>query len=332
MHSAARKRNVFAGFVALVIAAYYCYFNTAFVANDYGSYRPVWPLLLDVLVFVPLVYYIIFHPAPKQLLTASAAIAAGGLLIGRLLSYGQDTGLAKYSLILIAAEVALELYLLALLVPRVRQMLRTSSNIDAVMESAVRSKIALFEVRIWYYALFMRDGSRLQFRGEQHFRYDTNNGNASNQFGMIMMMLFEMPLSHVLLYFTVEESWVAWTVTLLTLWGLLYFVAEYRATRWRPISLDGDALIVRSGVLAADRVVPYAMVALVDTCTDDVRRQPGILRFRQMGVLNVRVQLREGSALPNLWGRLTPVSAIYLSLDQPGQFIDALRTRTAAPR
>ena len=85
-------------------------------------------------------------------------------------------------------------------------------------------------------------------------------------------------------------------------------------------------------MLAADRVVPYAMVALVDTCTDDVRRQPGILRFRQMGLLNVRVQLREGSALPNLWGRLTPVSAIYLNLDQPGQFIDALRTRTASPR
>lgn len=331
MHSATGKRNVFAGCVALVIAAYYFYFNTAFVANDYGAYRPVWPLLLDVLVSVPLLYYLIFRPAPKQMLTAWAAIAAGGLLLGRLLSYGQDTGLVKYSLVLIAAEVALELYLLAHLLPRVRNMLRTNRNIDEVMETAVRSKIGLFEVRIWYYALFLRDGSRLQYRGEQHFRYDRNNGNASDQFGLIMLMLFEMPLSHLLLYFTVQASWVAWTATLLNLWGLLYFVAEYRATRWRPISLDADALIVRNGVLAADRVVPYAMLASVDSCTDEVSRQPGILRFRQMGVLNVRLQLREGSRLPNLWGRLTPVSAIYLNLDQPGQFIEALRARTLLP-
>lgn len=41
MHSATGKRNVFAGCVALVIAAHYFYFNTAFVANDYGAYRPV---------------------------------------------------------------------------------------------------------------------------------------------------------------------------------------------------------------------------------------------------------------------------------------------------
>ena len=277
---------------------------------------------------MPLLYYLIFRPAPKQMLTAWAAIAAGGLLLGRLLSYGQDTGLVKYSLVLIAAEVALKLYLLAQLLPRVRNMLRTSRNIDEVMETAVRSKIGLFEVRIWYYALFLRDGSRLQYRGEQHFRYDRNNGNASDQFGLILLMLFEMPLSHLLLYFTVQPSWVAWTATLLNLWGLLYFVAEYRATRWRPISLDADALIVRNGVLAADRVVPYAMLASVDSCTDEVRRQPGILRFRQMGVLNVRLQLREGSRLPNLWGGLKPVSAIYLNLDQPGQFIEALRVRT----
>jgi hypothetical protein len=175
----------------------------------------------------------------------------------------------------------------------------------------------------------MRKGELLRYRGEQHFSYDKNDGNVSNQFAMIMVMLFEMPLSHLMVHLMSVKPWLAWTLDILTLWSMLYLVAEYRASHWRPVSLDRDALLVRNGVFAADRVVDYSLIESAVRCKDDIRRQRGILRFRQFGSLNVEIRLREGSTLAGGFGGARPVLKIYLSLDQPDAFIDALRRRLA---
>lgn len=163
----------------------------------------------------------------------------------------------------------------------------------------------------------MRKGEQLRFRGEQHFSYDKNDGNASNQFAIIMMIAFELPLTHFMLHLMSVKPWVAWTADILTLWSMLYLVAEYRASQWRPISLDRDALLIRNGVFARDREIAYTAIESVVRCNDNIRRQRGILRYRQVGSLNVEIRLREG-------GRH---AKIYLSLDKPDAFIDALRRR-----
>lgn len=320
MRDVIQRKPLFAMTVAAFALAYFFYFRLA-------SKPPIWPALVDVVFSLPLLYYFMFRPAPRQLLTAWLTIATVGLMGCRLLNPAPDSQLEQYSVLLLAVEVGCELCLLVLLLRRCRKLLRVSGNVDDVMAGAFGNKLVLFEARIWYYALFLRQGERLVYRGEQHFRYDLNNGNASNQFGFIMAMVFEMPLSHLTVHFMAGSPALAWGLDLLTLWGLLYFVAEYRATRWRPISLDHDALIIRNGVLAGDRTIPYSMIESVSRCSDGIRRQRGILRYRQIGQLNVRIDLREGSCLPNLWGRRQSVSSIYLSLDKPVDFIDALRMR-----
>jgi hypothetical protein len=202
------------------------------------------------------------------------------------------------------------------------------------MEKAIRGAIsggfapfALFEARIWSYGLFMRKGERLKFRGEQHFSYDKNEGNASNQFALIMLMLFEMPLSHLLVHLVAVKPMMAWIVDALSLWSVLYLVAEYRASHWRPVSLDRDAILLRYGVFATDRTVPYAMIESVARCGGEVRRERGLLRLRQFARPNVEIRLRAGSTLAGFSGRAQPVSRICIGLDKPDAFIDALRAR-----
>lgn len=325
MRSAVTRKSVFVAAMGLMLAAYFCYFRMPLALNAYSAQPPMWPWLVDVFISAPLLYYFLFRPTRRQLLSAWLAIASAGLLCGRFLNPEQGAQLGNYSLLLIALEVSVELGLIAVLMRRCVVLLRDGGNVDEAMESALSSKPVLFEARIWYYGLFLRRGERLAFRGEQHFGYANNGGNASNQFAFLMVILFEMPLAHLIAHFVLSSPALAWALDALSLWGLLYLLAEYRASCWRPISLDRDAIIIRNGILAGDRVVPFSMVESVSGCDDNVRRQRGVLRYRQMGQLNVRLQLRPGSQLPNILGRSKPVSSIYLSLDKPAQFIDRLR-------
>ncbi|WP_373988200.1 hypothetical protein [Duganella sp. BuS-21] len=339
MVGAISRKQWFTLIVAVTLTAHYFFFRVPFVANDYGRNMAEWPLLADALISFPLLYYFMFRPSLKQFVPAWAGIGAAGVLLGRLLIPDESKQLWReiegYWLLLVMVEAALELYLLVLVARRVRALLRLSGNADEALEGAVRSRLgskgfarfALFEMRIWYYGLFMRKGEQLRFRGEQHFTYDKNNGNVSNQFAFIMVVLFEMPLSHLMVHLMSVQPWVAWTLDVLTLWSMLYLVAEYRASQWRPISLDRNALLVRNGVFAADRTVDYSMIESVTRCGNDISRQRGILRFRQFGSLNVEIRLRAGGRLATNFGGERPVSALYLSLDKPDAFIDALRAR-----
>lgn len=335
MVGALSRKQWFALAVATMMVAHYFFFRVPFIANDHGGYKPEWPLLLDMLVSLPLLYYFMFRPSLKQFFKAWLAIAAAGVLVGRFLIPAESKQLWRviedYWLLVLLLEVALELYVLMLVVRRVQAAMRLSGNVDEALETTIRNHfgkrfapLALFEMRIWYYGLFMRKGEQLRFRGEQHFSYDKNDGNASNQFAFIMVVLFEMPLMHVLLHLVLAKAWLAWTIDILSLASVLYLVAEYRASQWRPISLDTDALLIRSGVLAGDRRVEYGMIESVIRCRDEgIRRKRGILRYRQFGRLNVEIRLHEGS-----WpSGAKPISRIYLSLDKPDAFIDALRGR-----
>lgn len=330
MRKLASRKHFFILAAVTVFVFYYCYFRTPLAVNAYGADPAAWPYLVDVLFTLPLLYFLLLRPARRQMLTAWLGIASLGMLAGRWLNPAQEQAFGSYSLLLIATEITLELALVTLLMYQCRQHLQQRPNADEALARTFTNKFMLFEARIWYYALFLRHGERLHFRGLQHFRYDQNHGNASNQQAWIMAILFEMPIAHLLLHLWLGNSWQAWSIDALNLWGLLYLLAEYRATRWRPISLDHDALIIRNGVLAPDRTVAYTQMTAVVHCDDGIRRQRGVLRYRQCGQLNVCISLQPGSQLPDLTGRLRPISRIYLSIDQPAVFIDALRARLAA--
>ena len=235
----------------------------------------------------------------------------------------------------VALQAALELYVLVFLVRKMRALTRISGDVDEAMEQTIQGRLgrgaagwfALFEARIWYYGLFLRRGAELRFRGEQHFSYDNNEGNASNQIALIMLLLFEMPLSHLLLHLVAVNAVLAWVVDGLTLWSLLYLVAEYRATHWRPVSLDSDALLIRYGVFATDRVVPYGMMESIARRSGHVPRERGVLRFRQSGGANVELRLRPGSRLAGFGGCAQEVTRICIGIDKPDAFIDAVRAK-----
>jgi len=302
--------------------------------NLHGAWLPAWPLPVDLLLFGAL-YYLLFRPAPQEFLLKAVLLAAAGLSFGYLALPAVRAALARLieenQLALALTYGMFELLVLGLLMRRVRAMLRASGNVDAVLRASLADKfgtgwlgrLAHFEARIWYYGLFMRKDAPLQFEGQQHFSYANNDGNVHHQFCLVMLLMFDMPISHCFIHFALSAR-LAWLMTALEAWNLLYFVAQYRASKVRPVSLGAHTLHIRYGVLARDLDLPLRLVARAVPMRDTDQRQRAEWRYRQFGALNVMIELHDGAHLPDIFRLPRPVRRIALSIDDPAQFMHAL--------
>lgn len=97
--------------------------------------------------------------------------------------------------------------------------------------------------------------------------------------------------------------------------ALLYMVADYRSTLYRPPSMGNTVLFIQCGSLAADVVIPYSMMESVDEASGPVRRCTGVRRHTQFGAANVLIGVKPGSQLPDLFGRPQTVEH---GLSEPG--------------
>ena len=323
-----QRKYWFALILLAMTASYYFAFQLRAV--------PEWTLLFDFTVTLPLIYWWLYRPGWKKLLMRWVSLAMLAIFIGRHIIPQQSRVLfhvlEDYRYVSLALGAAAEIAVGAFLIYKLSGMLRFSRKADEALKQSMHemlgqnmyATLALFEARIWYYALFMRKGSTLEFNGNRHFGYARNGGNASNQLGFIIAILFELPLMHMLLHFIWSPT-AAIVASALSAWALLYMVADYRATLYRPVSLANDAILIRCGALAADSAIPYSMVQAVHEVSGAVRRRVGLRRYVQLGAPNVLIELKPGTFLPDLLGRQQALEKVYLSLDQPTEFIKEVR-------
>lgn len=295
--------------------------------------HPEWPLLLDLLVTFPVAFLLICRPAWKDWLKKSAGMLMLGLAFGSFAIPAADKlawrEIDRLRVIMPALFAVAEIGLAAWLLLGVRRSLQADANTDRVLARAIQrrfgqgaaGRLMEFEARVWFYGLFMR--KQPAFEGEQHFSTAHAGGNASNQLAWVWLMVFDIPIAHMLLHF-LWSPLAAWVATALTAWGLLYLLADYRATLARPVSLGAAALYVRCGALASDAVVPYAAIAAVARVPHPGRRLPGKRYFRHQGVMNVEITLQAGTLLPTLLGSDKAASHIVLGVDDPAEFVAAL--------
>lgn len=308
--------------------------------NLHGVWLPAWPLPVDVAIFACL-YYLLFQPPLQEALTKGLLLAVAGAMFGYVVLPNVRAELTQIldqnKLAFGLGYVALELLIVYVLVRKIRTMLQVSGNVEEVLRSSLSEKFgrgwlgrwANFEARIWYYGLFMKKGGKPEYEGKQHFSYANNDGNVHHQFCVIMLLIFDMPISHFLTHLALSAK-LAWLVTALGAWNVLYFVAQYRASHVRPVSLDEQKLYIRYGVLSRDRQIPLHMIARAIPMKDSDTRMPGELRYRQFGSLNVAIELHPGSTLTNFFGIASPVSRLAMSIDDPVRFQQSLNQAAAA--
>lgn len=295
-----------------------------------GTALREWPVAFDLLLLLPMLYWWAHRDTGRAAWLGAAAWFGLGVLAGSWLlpDAHKSLWLVLEALRLPALGLLLGLQLLLIgTVVRTAWRQRASGPLEEHLAAGLRQRLGehlttrllTLEARLWIYAL-LRHPVRAAFAGTQQFSVHRQGGNASNQLAFLIIVGAEIPLAHVLLHFAFSPL-VAIVVSTLSLYGLLFLWAEYRATLLRPISLEPGQLHIRHG-LVGDVVVPLDAIAAVAAWQGPVRRSARRLRFVGMGSANLRLQLRPGTILETPFRR-SEIAEIYVGVD------DAARLRTA---
>ena len=117
------------------------------------------------------------------------------------------------------------------------------------------------------------------------------------------------------------SSTAANIITGLTIFSLLFFIAEYRAVAKRPVSISKSQLIIRCGLYPAYNIA-LENIKSIDLNTDFIARARSIKRYNYSGYPNIKIKLIEP---------MGDINTVFLGLDDPHHFINAMnKERTNA--
>ncbi|GEK07940.1 hypothetical protein [Pseudoalteromonas peptidolytica] len=305
------------------------YYQSNGSLNDYGSANFEWLFLLDALIVLPIICFFCVEDR-KEAFLKSVILVCLAVLIGSYIIPEQSKLIWHYlengRYVLLAITLAFELAAILTVYLAIKAAICKSEDPDQAIEKPIKkyvgdgpvAKLLSFETRMWTYALFSKRVQPKNFSGEQHFTYHNKDGAQSNLLGFIFLIALEVPIAHLLLHF-IWSPFAANIVTLLTIFSLVFFFAEYRAVAKRPISLVGNHLFIRYG-LYQPFVIPLSKIAKIQKSTGVVGRSKSIKRYNYSGFPNVEIALVEP---------VGSVKSVFIGVDNAEQFISTLSTEAS---
>lgn len=137
-----------------------------------------------------------------------------------------------------------------------------------------------------------------------------------------MAMIAEGGAMHV--WLATSHPRLAWTLTALTLYSLLWLVGHRRATVLRPVTLDGRTLALRAGLRLSARVDLDTDVARVERLTwrTAPKPAPDYVNAAKPGTPNILVTFARPTVVAGPLGIRRTVSRVGLMLDEPDRFVE----------
>lgn len=307
----------------------------ALLVGNYGLVgqgpAPEWPVMFDLLLFVPLVYLALNWRQGKDAVLKALSLSCLGALAGSLILPDESKNawliVEDLRFAALAVIVLIQSGLIVLLVSQVVGR-RDGQNLEASLDSAIGNhfghtafaRLLRLESRVWLYGL-CRHPVRQAFPGLAHFHASKQGMNASNQAAFLVLFGVEIPIAHLLIH--LFDPVVAVVVTVVSVYGFLFMLADYRATLHRPLSVTDRGLQVRYGV-ASDFLLDWPSIATAERSCGPVRRARGRIRLAGMGESNVLIKLAPGTRVPGLTGSRI-VDEVFLGVDDPAGLIAAIR-------
>jgi hypothetical protein len=254
----------------------------AIVASPQFATRAILPaaLTLDFLLWIPLFYWLLLVRGvgwPK--LTVIPITLASVALAQWVIPPAQQGALDKVHLILVPLELGILLYIITKAVRAVRRLrsnIRGDADVWAVLRQTARSSIpfarladaAAFEIAVFYYALFSWKVTRKNTT--PGYSLHRNSGYGLTVLVLLGVVAVETVVVHLLLT-DVAGVIVAWLVSLLSIYGAFWLIADYQAIRIRTIRLGENSMQLRCGFRwdvevaynNVERLEPYRQSQLV---------------------------------------------------------------------
>ncbi|GGD27337.1 hypothetical protein [Pontibacillus salipaludis] len=317
----------------------------------------VWGTAFDLLIVFPIACYFFVLRRRPSLLVLVPIMFAGLLALNWMVpDYAKEhLWFVNRSVIFLEASIVLIEFLLFLWVikqwPTIRQSIRAErfayyhlsmsahkgiENAFAGMAGKVKStqKVLGFlitDLSAFYYTFAGKRENIHRYTNATVFSYHKK----SDYQGIFIMLVHALLIEIIGLHFIVMQ-WshiAAWIVTILDIYALLFVIADYQAMRKSPIVLDQKGIHIQKG-LRFFTYIPYQTVRHIEKATVTAKEY-------QKDKKSVAVTLPSFEAQPPQWtihleepvdahlvfGLTKKVDRIYLTVDDPGYFIEVLKEK-----
>jgi len=285
----------------------------------------------DLLVVVPALWaWLGVRRAGLPAITLAPVLVACWIAGRALLPAAAEDGLELAAAAAPALEAALLVYL-GLRVRRIARACRTSDVPDAVLRlregmasvlgEGLPARLAADEASMLRY--LARPPADRGSPGEA-FSYHRRSGWGAMVFALALAVAAEATAIHFLL-----AGWsltAAWIVTALSVYSGLWLVADWRATRNRPLVVDGGSLLVRVGLRWTARIPLEAVASARRARPGEAPSGAGELSTALPGPPDVVLELERQVVVAGPFGLDRSVTRLGLSVDEPDALLRTLRT------
>ena len=185
-------------------------------------------------------------------------------------------------------------------------------------------RMAALECVMWYYASASWRRAPHVPHGYRAFSSHRQSGYVAAVGVMLVLIAVETVAAHLLAArFSVAAACV---LTALSLYTILWMIAEARAVVLNPLLVDDVELVARWGMLVCERI-PLDRIARVGSQDPAVPKRE-LLNLAAMGGQALWIELAEPLEVRGLTGKPRLVRAIKTTPDDAAAFKDALRPRS----
>lgn len=340
MHALRHPRRPLAGF-ALAAACVYAT-TLALVSSPLLARAPrvmSAAITIDLLVTVPVLYwFLVVRRARVPAVTLLPVFIASLALARTILPEGYEgwVGLASLTVLPVVELAVLGVagVRTRTMVRRMRATPRGADPFDAFRDAlgelmgspALAHAVASEVMLVWYALLSWRAAPRVA-EGDAAFTNDRRTGATGVLSGLGIATVMEGAVVHVLAAH--HDAGLAWGMTALSAYTLLWIAGFARALRLHPVTLGADAVRVRVGMIW-DVTVPYSAIVRVDTAPRAPidRRTPGYLHAAFAGTPQTMLTLKGPVDAIGIYGiRKRGIERIGVYVDDAIGFRAALRAR-----
>ncbi len=292
-----------------------------------------WGLALDLMVTVPLVYYLSIRKKNISKITVVPWIVGGILLSYHLLNQ-QNQPLSHYAFHYLLPLIELGIFSTIVyksikLIKEYRAQASGGDFLNAIHQSAqevfgqgLPAKLLAWELAVIYYGLFKWKQEAIP----NSFSYHKKAPIKSLLAVIMFLVVVETVVFHLLL-----QIWsvvAAWILTGLSLYSLLWLIAQWKSMAFRPITLNQHQLRLHHGMLF-EAVVPLTNIEDYESIKSVGSEAKVLSLMPQMDSPNVQIKLIEPIEVQGIYGQSSTESVLAFKVDDPEGFCQTLGDRLA---
>jgi hypothetical protein len=321
---------VYLGFVLCVLTvSFFIVRSTAFADNtDLLSLA----VTLDLVLLVPGVYFLLVVSLGWRKLTVIPVFVLS-LVSAHLLLPESGEGYLKYVELALAP---IELFALVYVTIKVRQIrkgyrearapeMEFQEILEGVLEKIIDhprvAKILATEVSFVHYGLFAWRKRPRYTTTDEIFTYDQKSGLGLIVGVFMVLIAIEVPVLHY--FIALKFPVLAWIVTALGLYGMVFILADFNACRWRPIRVMGGRLRLMTG-LRWRCTIPLSEIERVEANTFDIEDKEWLLNATVIGNQNLIVYLKNMHTASGIYGFNKDFNRVAVTVDEPSKLAAAL--------